>query len=187
MADKFEDVLGLPEDAERAEREFVIVRFTELARELLFAAARDVDGEAVLEVARFDDPASCVFGMAVPAEPAPPEMPLPSMGLSIFLNEIDSVFEVERPDELDEPLADVEMRRLLNCCADDPLLCAIAAPRRRSYVKAFTSFWGDCSPRCLPSTHRLGRGRIRLITSVRGRLLPTNGGLNDSLGEAVLA
>ena len=159
MADKFEDVLSLPEDAERAEREFVIVRFTELARELLFAAARDVDGEAVLEVARCDDPASCVFGMAVPAGPAPPEMPLPSMGLSIFLNEIDSVFEVERPDELDEPLADVEMRRLLNCCADDPLLFAIAAMRRRSYVKAFTSFMGGLQSREVLTKHAPPRQR----------------------------
>ena len=142
MADRFEEALNLLDDAERADREFVIVRFTEFARELLFAAARAVDGEAVLEVARCDDPAPvrASFGLVVSAEPTPPWMPLPSMGLSIFLNEIDSVFEVERPDELDEPLVDVDTRKLLNCCALDPLLYAIAARRRGSYRKAFTSF-----------------------------------------------
>ena len=84
-----------------------------------------------------DDPASgIVSGMVVLAEPAPPEMPLPAMGLSIFFHVMDSVFDVDRSDEVVEPLADVvDTCSELSCCTEEPLLCAIAALLRRSYVR----------------------------------------------------
>ena len=73
--------------------------------------------------------AACVICSAVSAGLTPPEMPLPNIGLSILLNDNDSAFEVECPDDdLDELREVVEMRSEseLCCCADEPLLVAIA-------------------------------------------------------------